>query len=43
MLGVVQELHHIEIAIAGFDQVGLGPAAHLPDQAAGNDGHERAL
>jgi hypothetical protein len=39
MLGVVEELNHVEAAVARFEELRLGSATHPPDQANGVKGH----
>jgi len=41
MLGILAELGDIEIAVAGFEQVGLRAAAHVSEKASGKNGHGR--
>ena len=41
VLGILAELGDIEIAVAGFEQVGLRAAAHVPEKASGKNGHGR--
>lgn len=39
VLGVVLEFDDIEVAVIRFQQVGLGPSAHLSDMPAGGERH----
>jgi hypothetical protein len=39
MLGIIAELHHIELPVVGLKQVRLRAAAHLSDMAAGVQWH----
>jgi len=39
MLGVIAELDDIEVVVVALDEMRLGAAAHLADQAARMDGH----
>jgi hypothetical protein len=41
MLGILAELGDVEIAVAGFEQVGLRAAAHMSEKASGKNGHGR--
>ena len=40
MLGIIEELDDVKVAVGGFDELRLRPAAHFSDQAAGIYGHE---
>jgi hypothetical protein len=43
VLGVVAELDDIEVAVVGFQEVGLSPAAHFADMPAGGERHRNAV
>jgi len=41
VLGVILKLDDVEVAVVGFEQMGLGAAAHFADKAAGVYRHKR--